>query len=80
MNFWIRRGSIIVVFVVFVCFLFFFFFFFSGSDYKAFNGKRIDDIKDKGFSKPHNVPTENHRIRGTGTSVEYSREKEKIER
>ena len=46
--------------------LVFFFFFFSGSDYKAFNGKKLDDIKDKVFSKPHDVPTENHRIRGTG--------------
>ena len=36
----------------------FFFFFFSGSDYKAFNGKRLDNIKDKIFSKPHDVPTE----------------------
>ena len=35
-----------------------FFFFFSGSDYKALNGKRLDDIKDKVFSKPHDVPTE----------------------
>ena len=36
----------------------FFFFFVCGSDYKALNGKRLDDIKDKVFSKPHDVPTE----------------------
>ena len=32
-------------------------FLFSGSDYKALNGKRLDGIKDKVCSKPHNVPT-----------------------
>ena len=52
-----------------------FFFFFSGSDYKAFNGKRLDDIKDKVFSKPHDVPTETteYGVRER-TIVEYNRE------
>ena len=56
--------------------LFFFFFFFSsGSDYKAFNGKRLDNIKDKVFSKPHDVPTETteYGVRER-TIVEYNRE------
>ena len=53
-----------------------YFFFFSGSDYKVPNGKRLDDIKDKVFSKPHDVPTETteYGVRER-TSVEDNREK-----
>ena len=39
------------------------------------NGKRLDDIKDKVFSKPHDVPTETteYGVRKR-TIVEYNRE------